>query len=341
LRVEPGLDQAGLIAVLEREYGIAIRALHFYPTDFTGYNYVVECLEGERYFLKLRVESERQSYVAGSAEFHLALTDQLFTSGILSQIPHPLKTRRGDLQAGYGDYRLALYNFISGRTVGFDGVTGQVKARLARLVGVLHRSISTLKLTNLFVERFQAVFAEDLIAMLAGLEAIGPGEREGKWSLRETLLPRRSQILAYLLRLKELQREVVSINKPQVVCHTDLHGGNLLVDDSGNLFIMDWENAMIAPPEHDLFFFAGEDDFWEVFWPNYKSEFSAGTLDSRLLGFYCYRRGLEDLSEFMARILSGDGDEARDLADLHWIPGCVDELAQVEARIANIGKRFM
>jgi thiamine kinase-like enzyme len=45
------------------------------------------------------------------------------------------------------------------------------------------------------------------------------------------------------------------------VCHTDLHGENLMVDDRGNLYILDWETAMIAPPEHDLFFFAGYDSF--------------------------------------------------------------------------------
>jgi len=53
-------------------------------------------------------------------------------------------------------------------------------------------------------------------------------------------------------RLLRLQSAVRRLPQQMVVCHTDLHGGNLLVDDAGQLSLLDWEGARIAPPECDL-----------------------------------------------------------------------------------------
>ncbi|MFF1816711.1 phosphotransferase enzyme family protein [Kribbella sp. NPDC058245] len=53
-------------------------------------------------------------------------------------------------------------------------------------------------------------------------------------------------------RLLRLQSTVRRLPEQMVVCHTDLHGGNLLVDDSGQLSLLDWEGARWAPPECEL-----------------------------------------------------------------------------------------
>ncbi|MFC9695010.1 phosphotransferase enzyme family protein [Kribbella sp. NPDC056951] len=53
-------------------------------------------------------------------------------------------------------------------------------------------------------------------------------------------------------RLLQLQSAVRRLPQQMVVCHTDLHGGNLLVDDSGQLSLLDWEGARLAPPECEL-----------------------------------------------------------------------------------------
>jgi spectinomycin phosphotransferase len=83
--------------------------------------------------------------------------------------------------------------------------------------------------------------------------------------VKELILPRKGQITADLEQLKALQTYARNADKRKVICHTDLHGGNLMTDERGILYILDWENALIAPPEHDLFFFAGEKNFWELF----------------------------------------------------------------------------
>jgi aminoglycoside phosphotransferase (APT) family kinase protein len=124
-----------------------------------------------------------------------------------------------------------------------------------------------------------------------------------------------------------------------VICHTDLHGANLLVDPADELYILDWENAMLAPPEQDLFFFAGDERFWTLFWPNYAREFEGAGLDADTLAFYMYRRGLEDLADWLQRLFAGVDDDETERRAVHWAGETVDELAGVEARLGRVADR--
>jgi thiamine kinase-like enzyme len=53
-------------------------------------------------------------------------------------------------------------------------------------------------------------------------------------------------------RLLQLQSAARRLPQRMVVCHTDLHGSNILVDDAGDLSLLDWEGARLAPPECEL-----------------------------------------------------------------------------------------
>jgi spectinomycin phosphotransferase len=121
-----------------------------------------------------------------------------------------------------------------------------------------------------------------------------------------------------------------------VICHTDLHGGNLMFDQNGDLFLLDWENAMLAPPEHDLFFIAGEPESWDVFLPPYVKEAGLVTPDPDLLGFYWYRRALEDVAGFLARILAEEGNPERDREDVVMLLDNVAWLDRIEEDVDRL-----
>lgn len=44
---------------------------------------------------------------------------------------------------------------------------------------------------------------------------------------------------------------------PFTVCHGDLHAGNLTISDDGRLFLIDWDEALLAPKEKDLMSIGG------------------------------------------------------------------------------------
>ena len=98
---------------------------------------------------------------------------------------------------------------------------------------------------------------------------------------------------------------------------------------------------MIAPPEHDLFFFSGYDYFWDLFLPNYEREFGPVSLDSNVFGFYYYRRNLEDLTDWVVRILHHNTDDEQDREDLRGIAeDCVAGWPYVEPTIRKINARL-
>jgi hypothetical protein len=300
---------------------------------------VFEAEQGGQYFLKLYGDSARPTFVASSLEFYLPLAHQLHTRGILPNIAHPVPTVDGRFFVPWGRNTLILFDFIEGPVVGHGRVIGEVLAKLAHMVGRLHRSGVQIQLARPLIESFDIVFEAELTKALQGLPGIPSDDRWGRVGLRDLLLPQRARLFRYLDRLRELQARVRAKGRPTVVCHTDLHGENLMRDSEGNLYILDWENAMIAPPEHDLFFFAGYDSFWDVFLPRYERETGPIHLDHDTLGFYYYRRGLEDLSCWLVRILEGSGSEEQDRSDLAEIAECVEGLYLVEGMLAGIKEK--
>lgn len=319
MKTEPIIPQTALADILQQEYGLSVEHFDFVPTDWTAYCYIVHCDKGERYFLKLNQKDSMVPYAISDPAFYLPLTYELHARGILPHIVHPIKARGNHLMLDVDNYHLVLYNYISGKLVGFGELPEDILEQLGGLVGILHRSINQIKLAPSLQERFDLAFEADLLRSFDVLQNVTSADRQGKQDLRDLILPRQAEILDLLHRLKELRVKAIVANKPMVFCHADLHGGNLMLDDQGDLYILDWEGAHIAPPERDLFFFAGDKGFWDIFLPAYEREFGPVQLDSALFGYYFHHRNLEDLTDWIVRILNHNTTAERDADDLNGI----------------------
>jgi hypothetical protein len=338
------------IRAIQQGYGLDIGNLEFLLRGFGGDCFRADTPNGERYFLKLHDPVNNQMMAASSRAFYLPLMHQLHAKEILPHIPHPLPTLDDALSLRIGANEMVITNFIAGKLVGFGELPEPILAQLAELVGILHASRAKLEFEHPFIEKFEVVFEQDLLQSFDTLAVLGISATPGQQLLRDIILPQQAQIVAHLGQLKELQAYAIgtyaksgfakSREKPMVVCHTDLHGGNLMTDGEGNLYILDWENAMIAPPEHDMIFFAGETGFFETFWPHYARHFKGANLDLELLRFYFYRRGLEDVADFILRILRRVDSPERDQQETKWMIGCLEGLEQIETTVSGLKQRF-
>ena len=342
MKIELDIDRASLAQRVCQEYEIDIEELTFIPAGEVAYCYIVDCPGGSRYFLKLLSDSRLGRICASGLDFYLPLTRNLHYKGILPNIPYPIKARDGHLETDFGGQPLVLFNFIDGEVIGFENpLPDDILVKLAKLVGILHKSTPEIGIELSRVEHFDIIFEEDLVNGLDALDHITSCDSSGKQGLRDLLLPRKAEILGYLDRLKEFQRIVRGIEKQKVLCHTDLHGGNMIMNDSGELYILDWEGALVAPPEHDLFAFAWEDRFMDVFFRNYEQEFGSTSLDSSVFGFYYYRRNLEDLTDWIVRILYENTDEEQDEHDLKGIAeDCIEDWPYFEITINRIAEKL-
>jgi spectinomycin phosphotransferase len=103
---------------------------------------------------------------------------------------------------------------------------------------------------------------------------------------------------------------------PRVICHADLHPANLLRDPVGHIFVLDWDEVMLAPKERDFLFIKdssavssalpGTPAFWEGY--------GVVEIDWMALTYYRYERVIQDLiacaQEVCFRADLGEGTKA-------------------------------
>ncbi|MDQ3854977.1 MAG: phosphotransferase, partial [Chloroflexota bacterium] len=332
---EPDIRHEELKAVLRAEYGLDVRELTFVPKGFASYSYTVRCMDGSRYFLKLVDREGPEPTISIVPDFYLPVTWSLYSKGLFRNLSYPQRIASGAFSTVLGRFSVIVFNFIEGHTLEYEHpCPAEHWIALARSVGRIHVSTPYLGMELTHVEGFEIRFREMLLGLLRDLERVTDADREGRRRLWAALLPRADELRSHLHRLEELQETARGLGSPKVLVHTDLWGANLILGTDGELYILDWEGAMIAPPEHDLFGFTGPR--LGAFLDAYEETAGPTSLHADLFAFYIYRRNLEDLAAFAERVLYGDGNAARDAQDLDWLTIGMAEWEDLEPRIAGV-----
>jgi spectinomycin phosphotransferase len=82
--------------------------------------------------------------------------------------------------------------------------------------------------------------------------------------LAEFINSHQTEITRLVERAEQLASELRSKSLELVLCHTDIHGGNVLIDSKDELYIVDWDDPILAPKERDLMFIgSGIDEIWK------------------------------------------------------------------------------
>lgn len=317
MRLEPQLDQPHLIAYVTAEYGVALRRLTYIPRGEASYSYVAEAGDGARYILKVLDASRLAQIAAQRMTFVLPLLHELRSKALLPNVPRPVFTAAGAPVAFCGDCRLVLFGYVKGENPTRATLhRPDVWAGLARDVAHLHAATGALESPCPDVETFEIPFETALLDGIATLAKVTAMDPPGHQALASLLLDQADAVMLLLARLKELgdlSRDLASFN---VLCHTDIHRWNLLIDAHGVLTIIDWEGAKLAPAEHDLFAFNGDD--FPAFLDAYLSAGGVRDLHAETFGFYFYRRNLEDLTDYIVRILY-ENDDALSAMDVRAV----------------------
>jgi spectinomycin phosphotransferase len=87
-----------------------------------------------------------------------------------------------------------------------------------------------------------------------------------------------------------------------VVCHADLHTGNVLVDERGELHLIDWDEVVLAPRERDLMFVVDGGISRDLAPLRGERAFLAGYGDVDVhrptLAYYKFAWAVQDISEY-------------------------------------------
>ena len=99
-----------------------------------------------------------------------------------------------------------------------------------------------------------------------------------------------------------------------VLCHSDIHPGNLLLGAYDALYIVDWDNPLFAPKERDLGLVGGCSA-----WSSARDEalfyqgYGEAEVDRMALAYYRYERIIQDIAAFCQELLlTEEGGEDRE-----------------------------
>lgn len=115
----------------------------------------------------------------------------------------------------------------------------------------------------------------------------------------------RTAIYTLLERVEQLGHRLAQTRLPLVLCHADIHTNNVLVDTAQQLWIVDWDETLLAPRERDLMFVAGGISA-QLVGPREEAWFFEGygavALDQLALAYYRAAWALGDIAAYGAQV---------------------------------------
>jgi spectinomycin phosphotransferase len=264
-------------------------------------------------------------------------------SGV-QEIIIPSETRSSQHWADFGEYKIILYPFIDGK----DGFERELTDQHRRTLGAAFRKIHTAQVPpelkeSIRKETFSTEWRDDMKSYQAQVEKKVFTEPTAA-KLVEFMKSKRNEINRLIERAEQLASELQFKPQELVLCHADIHGGNILIRTDGQppvLYIVDWDDPILAPKESDLMFIGGGiDEIWKtareeaVFYEAY------GKADINLsaLAYYRYERVIEDLVVICEQLLTTDEGGADRERSYGWFtsnfePGQTIEIADTTYKL--------
>ncbi len=317
----PALDDAALLQHVAQHYHLAVDRLTFLPlgADLATAVYRADGATGP-YYVKLR----RAPWLDASGSIPL----QLAARGI-GQVIAPLTPVDSIVPwSTFGEHRVSVAPYVVGRS-GWDIALDDAQwAMLGAVVRQLHQLPIPAGLPReQFSGRWRIRVATLCVAAPTPVDAAAA-------ALLALIRERRATITALVGQSRAWLREAVI--GAAVVCHADLHAGNVLLGTDGSLYVVDWDTLVAAPIERDLMFVgAGIGVHWgpspaqQAFFAGY----GTATPDPRLIGYYRIERILEDIAVTADALFgsSAGGSDRQAMVEqlaAQFAPGGVVDLAR-------------
>lgn len=285
--------------LLQAEYGLLATDVEQTTGGWSADAYIARTADSG-YFVKV-YDKNRPSvghWIARIGDYTPAVLWLYANTPLKDRMIAPLPTLSGGYKVESAARVVLLFPLIHGAALCEARMTRAQAEEIAEILAELHahgREIGAP--TEALLEDYAIPFYDQLSAYL-----VDPDIPE---ALHAALAPYAPMLINDLEVLKGLAQELKDSSPPCVLCHTDVHGWNLMQSD--RLILIDWEGLRLAPAESDLFSFS--DGFFfdyagEAFFPRYAKARGGSVINETAMRFYRLRRRLEDIAEFANSIIN-------------------------------------
>ncbi|MAF53605.1 MAG: aminoglycoside phosphotransferase family protein [SAR202 cluster bacterium] len=298
---KPDIPDESIIDCLLVDYGLKIAQIAFLPlgADRNTAVYRADANDSTPYFVKLRL--------AGFDETSVELPKFLSAQGI-RQVMAPLATGSGRLWADLDGSKVVLYPFVEGRN-GYEArLSDHHWHELGEALGKIHAIAAPPSLIgNIRREAYSPLWRDHVKRLFDGAERIDHYDPISA-ELSVLLACKRDEILDLVRSAERLACSLQDSDREFVVCHSDIHAGNVLIDSGGAFYIVDWDDPILAPRERDLMYIGGglmgagrtPQEEETLFYRAY----GRIQLDTVALAYYRHERIVQDISEICRQVFS-------------------------------------
>ncbi len=301
---KPELKDDSIINCLQEAYGLRVSRIEFLPlgADRDTAVYRVTTQDGIDYFLKLRCGAFNPAGVT---------VPKFLSDRGMKQVIPPLTTRIGALWADLTPYKVILYPYVEGHNAYEKKLSHQHWIDFGAALKKLHTLTMPATIScHIRKEDFSPRWREEAIKVLTRIEQETFDDPLAV-ELSAFLKSKSEEIIKLVNRAGRLAQELQDLPPEFVLCHSDIHGWNLLIDKNDALYLVDWDTLIYAPKERDLMFIGcglGNSGYTpqeegDLFYRGY----GRIKVNRSAIAYYRYERIIEDIAAFCDQIFSSDG----------------------------------
>ncbi|HGU7301594.1 TPA: aminoglycoside O-phosphotransferase APH(9)-Ia [Legionella pneumophila] len=296
-----------LITLLKVYYGIDIHAVQLIVggADMNAFGYKADS-ESNSYFVKLKYGHHD--------EINLSIIRLLYDSGI-KEIIFPIYTRDTKLFQQIDHFKIIVYPFIDAPNGFTQNLTEKQWQQLGKVLRQIHEtSVPTAIQQRLRKETYSPKWRE-MVRSFYNKIGFDDSDDQITADFKSFFNQKIDSIHRLVDSSEELSQKIQPDLDKYVLCHSDVHAGNVLVVNEESIYIIDWDEPMLAPKERDLMFIGGGiGNVWnkhheiDYFYEGYGKT----NVDKIILSYYRHERIVEDIAVYGQDLLSRDqNDESR------------------------------
>lgn len=295
---EPDINQDELKRILTENYEIDVTNLSFIPKGEVSWGYVIEVAGGERYFLKTH-----KSKNLDPKRFQLLYN--LHTKAGINNIIYPKPTKTGELEIIINGYPSVLFNYLEGKTVHEEKLNDEQYEKFGELLGQIHQSYKVIGEYSV-KETFDIPQRPEFEEVMRKVESMTHYEDSVRQKALGLFIKLKESFYKELETLEVVSESLKKENVPFVLCHGEPSPGNIMVTPQGEVFLIDWDEPIMAPKEKDLLFLTKT--LPQVF-KGYSKYSSDTNMNGEVEKFYSLLWNVAEIADWGGRLFLHDSSE--------------------------------
>lgn len=297
------LAKQKILEHLKTDYHIDTLTLTYLPigADMNASVYKADT-KNQSYFVKIK-----KGYHHDVA---IDILELLHDNGI-QQIIKPINTAANQSILYADGFSLIVYPFIHGHNGFNQALTKEQWITLGKTLKQIHEiDVPVFIQQQLRHESYASTWRKSVRVLWEHIEKSSSVD-EYAIKLITFMRKKREVILNLVERAEHLTQKMQNDSPQLVLCHSDIHAGNILISSHHSIYIVDWDDPIMAPKERDLMFMGGgianvwNEPYQETLFYN---GYGKTEINKALLAYYRCERIVEDIAVYTEEILSLSSD---------------------------------